>query len=103
MVACGYRGGPCAEHGRWYLEVEAFVNVSTGPEGGSEGEAVLTRTWRKSSYSTGSDMTCVMFRHQGNRVLLRHSRQGPGGPVLAFTAEEWRAFIAGVKAGEFEV
>jgi hypothetical protein len=25
------------------------------------------------------------------------------GPVLCFTVEEWKAFVAGVKAGEFDL
>jgi hypothetical protein len=27
----------------------------------------------------------------------------PDGPKLAFTADEWLAFTAGVKAGEFDL
>jgi hypothetical protein len=29
--------------------------------------------------------------------------KNPGGPKLAFAADEWRAFTAGVKAGEFDL
>jgi Domain of unknown function (DUF397) len=28
--------------------------------------------------------------------------KNPGGPVLRFTQGEWRAFITGVMAGEFD-
>ncbi|HLU43931.1 MAG TPA: DUF397 domain-containing protein [Natronosporangium sp.] len=29
--------------------------------------------------------------------------QNPDGPVLIFTAEEWDAFVAGAKDGEFDL
>jgi len=35
-------------------------------------------------------------------VLVRHSKNPEGG-VLRFTADEWRAFEAGVRAGEFSL
>lgn len=34
-------------------------------------------------------------------VTVRHSKD-PTGPRLAFTAAEWAAFTAGVRAGEFD-
>ena len=37
----------------------------------------------------------------GRLILMRDSKN-PDGPVLAFTEDEWRAFIAGVKDGEFD-
>jgi len=37
----------------------------------------------------------------GRLILMRDSKN-PDGPVLAFTEAEWRAFIAGVKDGEFD-
>ncbi|HEY8524279.1 MAG TPA: DUF397 domain-containing protein [Acidimicrobiales bacterium] len=55
--------------------------------------------WRKSSYSgTGNR---VEGAYDGGRVLVRNSTL-PDGPVLQFTADEWRAFAQGVKAGEFD-
>lgn len=35
------------------------------------------------------------------RVAMRHSGS-PEGQVVVYTAEEWEAFIAGVKDGEFD-
>jgi len=32
---------------------------------------------------------------------VRHSRR-PDGAVIVYTREEWQAFIAGVKEGEFD-
>ena len=37
---------------------------------------------------------------QGKR---RKVAQRGGGPVLAFTAEEWSAFVQGVKDGTFDL
>jgi hypothetical protein len=34
-------------------------------------------------------------------VTLRDARQ-PSGPVLRYTPTEWRAFLDGVKRGEFD-
>jgi hypothetical protein len=54
--------------------------------------------WRKSSWST--DTGCVEVRQREDSVHVRHSRD-PAGPMLVFTAPEWRAFLAGVRGGEF--
>ena len=55
--------------------------------------------WRKSSYS-GNDM-CVLVDMHPMAVVVRDSKH-PHGPGLCFTADEWAAFIAGAKAGEFD-
>jgi hypothetical protein len=34
-------------------------------------------------------------------VLVRDSKD-PTGPQLAFSTEEWNAFLAGVRCGEFD-
>lgn len=52
--------------------------------------------WRTSSHSTAD---CVQVA-LGDPVLVRHSKD-PDGPVLAFTAQEWLAFLAGARDGEF--
>ena len=57
--------------------------------------------WIKSSLSNGNN-TCVETASvKQDEILVRNSRD-PEGPVLAFTKAEWVAFIAGVKAGEFD-
>lgn len=62
--------------------------------------------WRKSSHSGNNGGQCVeVALHAGNvsaACLIRDSKD-PSGPVLAFTPEEWRAFAARVKAGEFDL
>ena len=57
--------------------------------------------WRKSSFSGGSGQNCVeVARLAAGDVAVRHSKH-PSGPALTFNADEWRAFICGVLAGEF--
>ena len=59
--------------------------------------------WRKSTFSNPSG-NCVEIADQGmgehGYVFVRNSRI-KDGHVLAFTTDEFRAFVAGVKAGEF--
>ena len=59
--------------------------------------------WRKSSYSGGSN-NCVEAADgaPGEQVWVRDSKN-PDGPVLKFTSAEWKAFVAGVRDGEFGV
>lgn len=58
--------------------------------------------WRKSSRSNGSGgNNCVEVRENGNVVTVRNSKH-PDGVHINFTDSEWRAFLAGVKAGEFD-
>jgi Domain of unknown function (DUF397) len=55
-------------------------------------------TWVKSSYSSGSADNCVeVAALVGGGFAVRDSKD-PSGPVLGFTADEWRAFVGGVKA-----
>jgi hypothetical protein len=57
--------------------------------------------WRKSSYSS-DDGNCVEVADlPGGACAVRDSKQ-PTGPVLTFTATEWAAFTAGVRAGDFD-
>lgn len=58
--------------------------------------------WFKSSKS-GSAGHCVetAFLPDGG-VAVRDSKD-PAGPVLSYTREEWSAFTAGVRGGEFDL
>jgi len=59
-------------------------------------------TWRKSSFSSGSGGNCVeVTTLPDGGAAVRHSKN-PGGPMIAYTAAEWTAFLEGVKAGEFD-
>jgi Domain of unknown function (DUF397) len=57
--------------------------------------------WRKSSYSGTTGGNCVeVAQNLPGAVAMRDSKD-PDGPKLAFGLDEWLAFTAGVKAGEF--
>lgn len=55
--------------------------------------------YRKSSASADTG-NCVEVA-KGTEILVRDSKD-KAGPVLHFTTAEWAAFLAGVKAGEFD-
>jgi hypothetical protein len=58
--------------------------------------------WFKSSfsYANGNCLEAQYLTDGG--VQVRNSRDREG-PVLTFTGEEWRAFIAGARNGEFDL
>lgn len=56
--------------------------------------------WRRSSFC--ADHTCVeTAQPDAGTVAVRDSKD-PDGPILRFTRAEWDAFLAGVRAGEFD-
>jgi hypothetical protein len=57
-----------------------------------------TAVWRKSSHSGSNG--CVEVARVGDLIAVRDSKDPEGG-VLLFNAREWRAFVAGVRDGEF--
>ncbi|MGI8309008.1 DUF397 domain-containing protein [Saccharopolyspora hattusasensis] len=69
--------------------------------GGNNGACVEVASaeakWRKSSRSVGSGQggNCVEVAFAGPAVAVRDSKD-PGGPVLAFPASSWAAFLARV-------
>jgi hypothetical protein len=58
--------------------------------------------WRKSSYSDSGGACVETAVLPDRRVAMRHSKQ-PGEAILLYTPAEWRAFVAGAKAGEFDL
>lgn len=60
--------------------------------------------WHKSLYSNPSGNCVEVGRGRGEfsgYVGVRDSKN-PHGAALAFTPEEWDAFVAGVKSGMFD-
>jgi hypothetical protein len=57
--------------------------------------------WRKSSFSGGNGGACVEVASTDHLVVVRDSKDR-SGPILAFASTEWAAFLAGVRAGEFD-
>lgn len=64
-------------------------------------EALAGAQFRKAGEC--SDKTCVEVAIADGVVGLRDSKDGDRGPVLAFTEQEWASFLAGAKAGEFDL
>ncbi|HEU4541756.1 MAG TPA: DUF397 domain-containing protein [Jiangellaceae bacterium] len=56
--------------------------------------------WRKSSHSSES-FNCVEVAVQPGEMFLRDSKD-PDGPRLCFGEDAGRAFLAGIRAGEFD-
>jgi Domain of unknown function (DUF397) len=65
------------------------------------GSADQTGRWRK-SWVCGASPNCVEVALQTQAVVVRDSKDS-AGPVLKFTVEEWAAFVAGVRNGQFDV
>jgi hypothetical protein len=53
--------------------------------------------WRKSSYSGTNGGNCVEVARNLQGVVAVRDSKNPGGPALAFTPADWRAFTAGIK------
>lgn len=59
----------------------------------------MTSNYRKSTFS---GLQCVEVAPKADgTVSLRNSRDADG-PTLEYTREEWLAFLAGVRCGEFD-
>lgn len=56
--------------------------------------------WFKSSFS-GNGQSCVECAHLPDGGMAVRDTKNRDGPALRFTESEWRAFVAGVLAGEF--
>ena len=57
--------------------------------------------WIKSSLSYANGNCVEVASLPGGEVGVRNSRNS-AGPVLTFTSAEWRAFLGGVRNGEFD-
>ena len=57
-----------------------------------------THEWRTSRYS-GAGHDCVEVASAEQGVLLRDTKDGGAGPVVAFTPDQWTAFVREVAAG----
>ena len=60
-------------------------------------------TWRKSSYSGSNGGDCVEIAVLSDNGRAVRDSKDPGGPVLAFGPDEWRAFTVAIKAGEYDL
>lgn len=55
--------------------------------------------WRRSSLCDSA--ACVEVTLIGEDIAVRDSKN-PDGPILKFTREEWIAFQAGIRNGDFQ-
>lgn len=62
---------------------------------------VVDRDFRKSSWSKNNPKTCVEVAIKAEGVAVRDSKNPEVGTQF-YTHDEWRAFVGGVKSGEFE-
>jgi hypothetical protein len=67
------------------------------------GNNIGNTTWRKSSYSGSNGGACIEVADNVPGVVAVRDSKDPGGPVLAFRADDWRAFTVAIKAGEFDL
>ncbi len=68
------------------------------PTGGPAAESLV---WFTSSYSSAQGQCVECAWLPGGGVAVRDS-VNRSGPTLRFAAAEWRAFVAGVMAGELK-
>jgi Domain of unknown function (DUF397) len=60
-------------------------------------------TWRKSRYSGSNGGACVEVADDVVGVVAVRDSKDPGGPVLAFRPDDWQAFTAAIKTGEYDL
>jgi hypothetical protein len=59
--------------------------------------------WRKSSFSGSNGGGCVeVARNLPGVVAVRDSKDREG-PALVFAPDDWRAFLHGVRAADFDL
>ncbi|MEU7828640.1 DUF397 domain-containing protein [Nonomuraea sp. NPDC049129] len=58
--------------------------------------------WRKSSRSSGNGGQCVEVATNLPGVVAVRDSKDPEGPKLIFTPADWKAFIIGLKVGDFD-
>jgi hypothetical protein len=62
-------------------------------------ESTQELRWRRARQCSGGN--CVEIAHDGDHVLLRDSKN-PQSSTMVFTGDEWAAFTAGVREGDFD-
>jgi hypothetical protein len=62
---------------------------------------LTSAVWRKSSRSSGNGGQCVEVASNLPGIVAVRDSKDPDGVVLTFSADEWRAFLSGARAGEF--
>lgn len=60
---------------------------------------MLNERWRTSTWS--QDTNCVEVAYSGGEVRVRDTKNRAAA-MVSVKPEDWRAFVDGVKAGEFD-
>lgn len=69
----------------------------------TENDTAVDRMARRPSFSDPTAECVVEVNLVGPIWVTVRDGNSPGGPELLFTSNEWRAFLVGVKAGEFDL
>lgn len=84
--------------------LEAARWASVGPSDRRRSTAVETdlsrAVWRRSPACGDSAAGCVEVAFIDGAVALRNS-DGPDGPIVIYTKQEWESFLQGVRDGDF--
>jgi hypothetical protein len=59
--------------------------------------------WRKSSFSGGNGGNCVEVGQDSDGTILVRDTKDRAMMPHRYTSAEWRAFVAGVRNGEFDL
>jgi hypothetical protein len=66
-------------------------------------ESSLGPRWRKSSFSGNGGTSCVEVGQGSDGTILVRDTKDRDRPAHHYTEAEWRAFVAGVCNGEFDL
>jgi Domain of unknown function (DUF397) len=66
-------------------------------------EHIGALNWRKSSYSGGNGGACVEVASHDGTIFVRDTKDHGRSPVHKYTCDHWRAFLACVRSGEFDL
>ncbi len=66
-----------------------------------EPQPVTQLDWRRSSLCSTHGSCVEVAQTPDGGVAIRNGETPDTAPVLFFTRDEWEAFVAGVRAGEF--
>ena len=64
---------------------------------------MIDARWHKSSRSSSSGNCVEVADNLDGIVAVRDTKDNGNGPILTFTPDVWKAFIAGAKDGEFDL
>ncbi len=59
--------------------------------------------WRKSTFSGANGGGCIEVADHDGMIMVRDTKNHGPGPVHRYTPAEWRAFIASVRNGQFDL